>query len=474
MKQPSLRYFLASSALLLAGSHLATADIIIMKDGKKYEKATVKTETPEMVTFEYFVAGKIKDTRTEAKASVLQVIREKPETLEMIELRKLLPTADLMTADKYEQLITDTMRPFASKYPGTPEAAETEKMIKTLQEEKEKVVSGQLKMEGQWLSADTVKRDTHSIDAYKVRSEVNRLAAEGKYREALIVWDKLKDGEDGFTDTLHYVAAIPEVQAILAKYKDELTLMLREQPIIQKRRDDNMKGLVEPDLSRTTKAIEAEKSAFKSQYDIEKKTRIAWTSVYKFDKKSIEEALKDIIDEQAKLTVIDTTKLKAQNEALTAVYRYVADKNLEQAELAMARAMEASTHESSKAITSLKQKITALKAEINKKRQQTRIYNTSASKNGGAEADKRVAEVIAGGGKDKDEKMSASEQIKAEKAVKAQTEAEERKAKRNKIVSVAPVEEEGGFTTYLIFGGVGLLAVLLGAMFLQKKKKAEE
>ncbi len=468
------RFLLASTALLLVGTQAATADIIIMKDGKKYEKATVKNETPEMVTFEYFVAGKIKDTRTEAKANVLQVIREKAEALEMVELRKLLPTADLMTADKYEQLITDTLRPFASKYPGTPEATETEAMIKTLQDEKEKVVSGQLKMEGKWLDADTVKRDAHSIEAFKVRSEITRLATEGKYREALIVWDKLKDTEDGYTDTLQYASAIPEVQVLLGKYKDNLSVMLREQPILQKRRDDDIKGLVEPDLSRTTKYIEAEKAAFKGTNEIEKKTRVAWMSVYKYDKKSIEEAIKDIIEEQSKLAVIDLEKLKVRNEALTAVYRYLADKNLEQAELAMARATEAASRDTSSSLGELKQKITALKTELNKKRTQNRIYNASTAKNGGTEADKRVAEVIAAGGKDKDEKMSASEQIKNEKAAKAQTEADERKAKRNKATSTAPEEDEGGLPMTWILGGAGLLAVLLAAMFLQKNKKSEE
>jgi hypothetical protein len=140
----------------------------------------------------------------------------------------------------------------------------------------------------------------------------------------------------------------------------------------------------------------------------------------------------------------------------------------------MARATEAASRDTSSSLGELKQKITALKAELNKKRTQNRIYNASTAKNGGTEADKRVAEVIAAGGKDKDEKMSASEQIKAEKAAKAQAEADERKAKRSKATSTAPEEEEGGLPMTWILGGAGLLAVLLAAMFLQKNKKSED
>jgi len=71
------------------------ADIVIMKDGKKYESATILSETPDSVTFKYQLTPKIPDTRTEPKANIGQIIRQTPQELEIVPLRKLLPTPEL-------------------------------------------------------------------------------------------------------------------------------------------------------------------------------------------------------------------------------------------------------------------------------------------------------------------------------------------------------------------------------------------
>ncbi len=466
--------------MILSG--VGYADVVVMKDGKKYESATVLSETAESVTFKYMLTPRIPDTRTELKANVAQIIKQRPEELAVVPLRKLLPSEDLLSADQYEAIIQDKLRPFVSQYPGSPEAKEIDGMITTLQAEKEKVVSGQVKVEGQWVSSEVAKRDSHNIDAYRVRREMNEAAEKGDWQEALRAWDKLNDRQDGFTDTENYVKAVPEAQKILDSYKKELDKMLAEQPILHKRREDSLKTLVEPDLTRTKKAIDNELSQFKSAIDLERKTRSHWLTVYKYDEKSIQGAAKAVVDEQAKLAALDLVKTKATNEALSAARRYIADQNIEQAEAAIARAVEAAGRASNPAIAKLRATVTALKSELNRKRANQKIYgNASAlTSDSNSGTDDRVAKAMEEAAKEKAEKKEAKEegaaasgQTGSKSSAKEDGAVSKPKKSKSSASTAAPAEEEGGIQKYLIFGGAALLVVLLAAMFLQKRPKKD-
>ena len=485
----------AHCAIAFALVQRAQADIIVMKpgpgetEGKTFKDAKVLSETATSITFEYIVVGKIKDTRTEQKSAIASVIRQKPEELEIVPLRELAKIPDLTTADKYEAITQEQLRPFVNKYPGTPQAKEVEEIIKVLQAEKEKVVSGSVKMDGKWLTPEEAKRDVHEIDAYKIRRDMKAHAAKGEWRDALNEWEKLKDREDGFMDTLQFINAVPEVKTILDKYKAVLDNQLHEQPLHKKRRDDNIKSLVEPDLSRAKAAYEQEDNAFKSKSEIEKRTRVKWTSTYKYDLKSIQDALKAVGTEMATISIMDLEKLKTQNEAIAAARRYIADGNLEQAEAAIARAVAVNLKDSSRVIQKVRTEANALKTELNKKKSNQRLYGggsslPSASSFGAkpgqdnrvaaamAEAEKKPEESADKKAGEKDSGMAiTSIGTGARNGVAVPKDDEEKESKpaptRKKVVA----EDEGGMQTYLLYGGLGLLAVLLIAIAIQKKKK---
>lgn len=486
MKTSSLRLVIASALSSFIMPSLVHADVVVMKDGKKYESATVLSETADSVTFKYMLTPRIPDTRTEQKANIAQIIKQRPEELAIVPLRKLLPSEDLLTADKYEGIIQDQLRPFISQYPGTKEAKEIEAMIATLTEEKQKVVSGMIKMDGQWISADVAKRDARNIDAYRVRKAIAAAAAKSDWTEALAQWDKMHDRDDGFTDTEQYVNTVPEVSKVLESYKSVLDRMLLEQPQLQKHREESTKGLVEPDLSRTKKAIEAEIAKFKSQNDIEKKTHAHWLTVYKYDAKAIQAAAKAVVEEQAKIASLDLPKIKATNEALTAARRYIADQNIELAEAAINKALEAAGRTSSSAIAKMKAEVTRLKSELGKKRATQRIYGSPSALTGStsSETDDRVAKAMQETAKEKADKKEAKEEDKPKssgggitagsKSGTAHTSKEDKPVRKPSRSSSSDEEtakpEESGIQKYLIIGGGAVLAVLLAAMFMQKKK----
>lgn len=306
-----------SHSVLLAlacGAGFLHADIVVLKDGKRLE-GNITAETPQSVKMHYKLTAKIWDDKDIPRTEIAEIIKQKPEEVELIELKKFVPTPDLMTAEKYEALIQDRLRPFVNRYPGTKEAAEVEKMVAIAQEEKEKVVAGGVKLEGRWLTPDEAKANKLNLDAYALRVAMMEKAEAKDYSGALKEFDKLTDPRGSNLASVYYPKAVEEALAILTMYDKQIEQMIKDQPTLTKMREDNMKKLIDPDLSRMKSAVEREREQWKSNYDIESKTT-RWYTPYKYDLPSLKTLSQTITAEKNRLKAVDVAVITKVNEIL--------------------------------------------------------------------------------------------------------------------------------------------------------------
>lgn len=298
------------------------ADIVVLKDGKRLE-GTITDEKPDKIHMRYKLTAKIWDDKDIPRTEIIEIIKQKPEEVELIELKKELPTADLMTAEKYENLIQDRLRPFVNRYPGSPEAAAAEKMIEQLQEEKERVVAGGIKMEGKWLSPEEAKGQSYNIKAYEIYTQMHAKAVAKDYAGALKEFEKLnpppvygsygQQAPAGYTLSPYYPKAVEEIIAVLTNYQAQIEQMIKDQPALVKMREEGLKKLIEPDLSRTKAAIERDKEQWKTTSDLERKSS-KWYTPYKYDMASLKTLSSSIVAEKTRLKALDVAKLTKLNE----------------------------------------------------------------------------------------------------------------------------------------------------------------
>lgn len=331
--------------LALAASVTGTlrADIVTLKDGKKLE-GTILEQKPEGVLMKYKVTAKIMDEKFIPMAEIAPggILKEKPEEVEIKELRKLVPTPDLLTAEKYEQIIQDRLRPFTNRYPGTPQADEIKKMIDELQAEKEKVVAGGLKLEGRWLSPQDARAEKYNVDAFLIRQAMNEKAAAGDYSGALREFDLLIDKKKLHIASIYYPKAVEEALAIMTTYDAKLSQMIKDQPVLQKQRDESMKRLVEPDLSRAKSAIDKEVSDADAREDVERK-ETKWITPYKYNLQSLQDLQKNVFSEKTKLQKTNVPLITKITEHIhQSTLHYYNDKIVE-GELALLEAMKAAS-----------------------------------------------------------------------------------------------------------------------------------
>ncbi|HRJ11500.1 MAG TPA: hypothetical protein PLP58_23175, partial [Prosthecobacter sp.] len=317
----SSRFRIALLALL-CGTSLLRADYLIMKNGDKVE-GTILSETPDAVRMKYRLTPKIWDEKDFPRAEIDQVVKQRPEEVEIVELRKILPTEDLLTADKYEQIIQDRLRPFVNQYKDTPEAKEAEGIIATLQDEKKKVSDGGIKLEGKWLSAAEARGEEYNIEAYKLLAKMRAHMAAGDWLEALRVFENFSKKKPGYTGSTYYPAAITEALASMEKWEVLLSKMGQEQPALDKTRKDGLKKLEEADQARTKAAIEEERAKWQAQAEADRRAQIGWIAPYRYDLPSILNMQKKIVAERSRLTALNLEDMRIRNEAISQVYRKI-------------------------------------------------------------------------------------------------------------------------------------------------------
>jgi hypothetical protein len=469
LRSPSL--FIICVAFLVAGS--LSADIIVLKSGEKID-CTILSETDTTLTYKYHLTPKIEDTKTIPKADIKELTRFTPAQVEYNAkgLDKIIPTEDLLSASDYESIIQDDLRTFVAKFPGTPEADKVNKMIDTLNEEKNKVLAGQVKVKGKWLDEATAKREKYNIDAYELRIQMKKqmedLSQEQvmpKEIKALRAFDELRTK---FPASEEYIEAIPEALDILDKYEKRLSALALNQPILKAERD---RAKAANDQSR--QAIDQEERIFKANQDAQKKAKMKWRDISMFDMAAIKDAQAAVTKEKLELKSINLPALQNEIENLNAAIRYIADGNAAEAEAVMGRLRPTKNNlVNKKVFDEFDKKLKDLQAKINAqiKAEKAAAANSAPAATGetGSESSNPIAEAMT-------KKKEAKAKEEAKRIAKAKSEAAT--AANPTTTKAAPEEEQTmlqKINAYIPYIGAGLLVVLVIAMVMGKKKKEED
>jgi LPXTG-motif cell wall-anchored protein len=384
---------------LLCGTSILQADILIMKNGTKHE-GNILSETPTTLRMRYRMTAKIWDEKDFSRDDIQQIIKQTPQEVELIELKKLIPTPDLLPADKYEQLIQDRLRPFINKYQGTPEASEAEGIVTTLQEEKKKVSNGEAKLSGRWLTASEVKGEQYNIEAYKIHQEMLSHMAQSDWLEALRSFDKLLKARPPYTASTYYPQAVADALTCISKQDTILSKMTQDNPALVKQREEGLKKLSDADQARTKAAIEEEKNKYRAQTDAQRRAGIRWLDFYKYDLNSIQSSQKALVGERTRLETINIEELKTRNEAFAAVYRKIGEGDYTGGAAAFERVQAFSqVAEYREVVADLRAKLMQLYTELVRKSQSGHSAVAGSAAMGSTTAsnvDDRVARILAG------------------------------------------------------------------------------
>jgi hypothetical protein len=307
----------------------ASADTVKTRDGKVYE-GTILSEDATTVTIKYKLSGNLTDTKTISKLETTSVVKLSPEQAEVAELKKLLPTPDMLNASEYRKMIERGPAKFLAANPLSKLAPEVEKVKKELEAERIKAQQGMRKVDGKWITGEEAQANEYNLNTYIALKDMEKLAADpDKYREALLAFNEI---EKNSRYSIHFPTAIEKGMGVIDLYIEQLGNMSKLVPAKKAEKEEELKTLNPDQKQAALVEIKRRDQELKAQIAQEKKEKVPFTTVVDTELSTITEALKQLDAAKKRLSALDLAQIKTTAAAYDAVLKLVGQAKFEEAD----------------------------------------------------------------------------------------------------------------------------------------------
>lgn len=297
-------------AALLSGliGH-SSAEVFRMKDGSKIE-GSISLETADSYILLVEVKKGIRDQVTIKKSDVRYKMKSKAKKpqkspdqaqAKFEALKGLLPTADLMTADDYDELLSKRIEPLLKRYPNSEHKDIAIDLKVSLLEEQTKVSLGEIKFNGEWLGSDEVAANQFEIDAAQISRRAHKHLAKKDYPAALAALSALQNGYQN-TDIFHKL--LDECLEIIPLYLEQAQQIIDDHAKVVEERDKKLERLSAARSKKLAAKLKREGNAYKQALADMRKSKNKWLPLYRFDPKTAERAITQAQRELKKLEAL--------------------------------------------------------------------------------------------------------------------------------------------------------------------------
>ena len=163
---------------------IALADTLTLTDGTEYEGEILR-ETEDSIIMNVQISAGLREERTFKKDDVRKVHKTTVDEATFAEkIKPLIPTGNRMTSNDYAKQIDGVVKPFLNAFPQSKHRAETEEILKTLEEEKARVDAGGIQIGGVWLDKEERDANAFDIDARILAAEMLEYAEARQFTAA--------------------------------------------------------------------------------------------------------------------------------------------------------------------------------------------------------------------------------------------------------------------------------------------------
>ncbi len=308
-------------SLLLLSIATLSADTLKLKNGTVLEGKIVN-ETPESIQFEYNISKSIKDLITINRADIKVIDKEEADEIAHNEIKKILPTANLLTVGDYDKILAGKPAEFMANFKASKLKVLVQDVIDQLLAEKAKVEAHGVKIDGSWITAEEAKIDPYNHDARILATQMKASIGNRKYFLAFTQFEKL---EKEFEFSTAYTQSIAAIVGALPKYEARLSQDKHNYEPRMKQRAKDLKSMEEDDRKRTEAAFERKLKLFRTLRKAAQERKERWIPVSEWDLSSISETLEKIAKETKRLTELDLTKPRTAATMIADAFKDLAE-----------------------------------------------------------------------------------------------------------------------------------------------------
>lgn len=279
------------------------AESIELKDGTKVEGRIIAV-TPQSVVVDVQTSPSIREEKTYPRADVTKINRAGQDDIAFEEVAAIVVPATADNPAVYDALLEQKVRPFMKNFAYSKHIQEARRLAATLEAERERVASGETKVDGEWMPADASPAErvelTGRVQLAKMKETIEPVTA-------LMAFEVL---EKNSNTSSSYPESVTLALQMIEKLRPNLT---RTQADLERHTREQEEGLQlasEDRRSQMELGIAQEKAAIQAQLDRVKKSGSKWIPLLP-DSETLD-ALSKLADaEEARLSKIDVETLSA-------------------------------------------------------------------------------------------------------------------------------------------------------------------
>ena len=336
--------FLVALVAVVGATVPTFADTVTLKSGEKIEGKIV-AQGSDMVKIEVQISGSIKETKTFGMADVANIEKTAPDKVAFAAIKANIPTPDLMSSADYDDMIRAGARRFLTTFPESEHVAEVTKIIEQLEDEKERVQLGAIKLDGEWVSREDRQLYRFAVEA---RIRHRRMQQKMANKDILGALREFETIEERYQDTPAHSASLADALTLLPGWIQNLQRQLGNVEFLNKRDEEAAANLKPDELAQINQAKAAEKARYAQTLQAEKDQGILWTSVNFRSSDSLQSSIALARAQYERLSDIDAAALKLQSETLHEANRLIGENKLSAARGKIAEASGVSSSKKSK------------------------------------------------------------------------------------------------------------------------------
>ena len=276
---------------------------IELQDGTMVE-GRILSVTSQSVVLDVQTSPSIREEKTYPRADVAKIHRASQDDIAFEEVAAIVVPATADNPAIYDALLEQKVRPFIKNYAYSKHMPEARKLAAILEAERERVASGETKVDGEWMAADASPADRVELSG---RVQLAKMKETNDPVTAMVAFESL---EKSSNTSSSYPESISLALQMIEKLRPSLT---RARADLERRTREQEQGLQLASADRRLQmeqGIAQEKAAIQAQLDRAKQSGSKWIPVLP-DTKTLEALSKLADTEKSRLSKIDVETLSA-------------------------------------------------------------------------------------------------------------------------------------------------------------------
>lgn len=293
-------FFLIPLCLPLA---VVRADSIELRDGTEVE-GRILSVTPDRVLMDVAAGANMREEKSFPRTEVARIRKAGPDDIAFEEVAAVTvpPTADNPAV--YDMLLEEKVRPFMKNFAYSRHMPEARRLAATLEAERARVASGEVKIDGQWIASDASPAERAELGG---RIQLAKMKEAVDPVTALAAFEVLEKNHGASSS---YPSA---VKVALASFGPLRANLLRARADLDRSTREREQGLQLASADRRLQmeqGIAQEKAAIQAQVERAKQAGSRWLPLLP-DPAILDDLSRSADSEQARLAKLDTATMEA-------------------------------------------------------------------------------------------------------------------------------------------------------------------